>query len=163
MLNQLGLGRPDLRAWAMYDWANSAFQTTIIAAVFPIYFASVVAADLPEAERTANFAWATTIAIVIVALVSPGEADRAAARAIVGGERFLEVHLSAPVETCESRDDEGLYRRARAGDIERFTGVSAPYEPPRAAELVLPTHEISVDDSVSRLVDLLATHGVLRR
>ena len=71
MLNQLGLGRPDLRAWAMYDWANSAFQTTIIAAVFPIYFASAVAVDLPEAERTANFAWATTIAIVIVALVAP--------------------------------------------------------------------------------------------
>jgi len=71
LLDQLGLGRPDLRAWAMYDWANSAFQTTIIAAVFPIYFASVVAADLPEAERTASFAWATTIAIVIVALVAP--------------------------------------------------------------------------------------------
>jgi adenylylsulfate kinase len=101
--------------------------------------------------------------ITIVALVSPGESDRAAARAIVGGERFLEVHLSAPVETCESRDDEGLYRRARAGEIERFTGVSAPYEPPRSPELVLPTHEISLDDSVSRLVDLLATHGVLRR
>ena len=71
LLDRLGLGRPDLRAWAMYDWANSAFQTTIIAAVFPIYFASVVATDLPEADRTSNFAWATTIAIVIVALVAP--------------------------------------------------------------------------------------------
>jgi len=101
--------------------------------------------------------------ITIVALVSPGEADRAAARAIVGDERFLEVHLSAPVETCEARDQEGLYRRARAGEIERFTAVSAPYEPPRSPELVLPTHEIAVEDAVSRLVDLLATHGVLRR
>jgi UMF1 family MFS transporter len=55
----------------MYDWANSAFQTTIIAAVFPIYFASVVAVDLPDADRTSSFAWATTIAIVIVALVAP--------------------------------------------------------------------------------------------
>ena len=71
LLDRLGLGRPDLRAWAMYDWANSAFQTTIIAAVFPIYFSSVVAVDLPEADRTSNFAWATTIAIVIVALVAP--------------------------------------------------------------------------------------------
>jgi UMF1 family MFS transporter len=71
LLDHLGLGRPDLRAWAMYDWANSAFQTTIIAAVFPIYFASVVAVDLPDAERTSKFAWATTIAIVIVALVAP--------------------------------------------------------------------------------------------
>lgn len=71
LLDRLGLGRPELRAWAMYDWANSAFQTTIIAAVFPIYFASVVAADLPDADRTSRFAWATTIAIVIVALVAP--------------------------------------------------------------------------------------------
>jgi UMF1 family MFS transporter len=71
LLDRLGLGRPELRAWAMYDWANSAFQTTIIAAVFPIYFASVVAVDLPDADRTSSFAWATTIAIVIVALVAP--------------------------------------------------------------------------------------------
>jgi len=71
LLERLGLGRPDLRAWAMYDWANSAFQTTIIAAVFPIYFASVVAVDLPETDRTSRFAWATTLAIVIVALVAP--------------------------------------------------------------------------------------------
>ena len=101
--------------------------------------------------------------ITIVALVSPGEADRTAARAIIGAERFIEVHLSAPVEVCEARDDEDLYRRARAGEIERFTGVSAPYEPPRAPELVLPTGEITVEDSVHRLVDLLAARGVLRR
>jgi UMF1 family MFS transporter len=70
-LQRLGLGRPDLRAWAMYDWANSAFQTTIIAAVFPIYFYRVAAADLSDTEATNRFAWATTIAIVIVALVAP--------------------------------------------------------------------------------------------
>jgi UMF1 family MFS transporter len=71
LLERLGLGRPDLRAWAMYDWANSAFQTTIIAAIFPIYFFKVVAAGLPEAEATSRFAWATTIAILIVAIVAP--------------------------------------------------------------------------------------------
>ena len=71
LLERLGLGRPELRAWAMYDWANSAFQTTIIAAVFPIYFHNVVAADLGDAVSTSRFAWATTIAIVIVALVAP--------------------------------------------------------------------------------------------
>jgi MFS transporter, UMF1 family len=70
-LERLGLGRPDLRAWAMYDWANSAFQTTIIAAVFPIYFHSVVAKHLGESLSTSRFAWATTIAIVIVAVVAP--------------------------------------------------------------------------------------------
>jgi UMF1 family MFS transporter len=71
LLERLGLGRPELRAWAMYDWANSAFQTTIIAAVFPIYFHNVVAADLGDALATSRFAWATTIAIVIVALIAP--------------------------------------------------------------------------------------------
>jgi UMF1 family MFS transporter len=71
LLTRLGLGRPELRAWAMYDWANSAFQTTIIAAVFPIYFFKVVAAGLPEAEATSRFAWSTTIAILIVAIVAP--------------------------------------------------------------------------------------------
>ena len=71
LLTRLGLGRPDLRAWAMYDWANSAFQTTIIAAVFPIYFERVAAAGLEPAVATSRFAWATTIAILIVAIVAP--------------------------------------------------------------------------------------------
>jgi len=71
LLDRIGLGRPDLRAWAMYDWANSAVQTTIIAAVFPIYFHNVVAADLGDALATSRFAWATTIAIIIVAAVAP--------------------------------------------------------------------------------------------
>ncbi len=71
LLNRLGLGRRDLRAWAMYDWANSAFQTTIIAAVFPIYFQRVAAADLPPALATSRFAWATTWAILIVAVIAP--------------------------------------------------------------------------------------------
>jgi UMF1 family MFS transporter len=71
LLDRLGLGRPDLRAWAMYDWANSAFQTTIIAAVFPIYYQKVAAADLPEALAMSRFAWATTLAILIVAIVAP--------------------------------------------------------------------------------------------
>src|SRR4029078_247323 len=71
LLDRLGLGRRDLRAWAMYDWANSAFQTTIVAPVFPISFHRVAAADLPAAEATSRFAWATTIAILIVAIIAP--------------------------------------------------------------------------------------------
>jgi MFS transporter, UMF1 family len=71
LLDRLGLGRRDLRAWAMYDWANSAFQTTIIAAIFPIYFHKVAAFGLPPAEATSKFAWATTIAILIVAMIAP--------------------------------------------------------------------------------------------
>src|SRR3954468_5679336 len=71
LLDRLGLGRRDLRAWAMYDWANSAVQTTIIAAIFPIYFQKVAAAGMPGPEATSRFAWATTIAIVIVAVIAP--------------------------------------------------------------------------------------------
>ena len=70
-LDRLGLGRPELRAWVLYDWANSAFVTTVVAAVFPIYFSSVAAADLPPPVATARFAIATTIAFVIIAVIAP--------------------------------------------------------------------------------------------
>lgn len=70
-LERLGLDRPELRAWALYDWANSAFVTTVIAAVFPVYFARVVAADLPPTEATVRFGLATTVALTAVAVLSP--------------------------------------------------------------------------------------------
>ena len=70
-LKRLGLDRPELRAWAMYDLANSAFATTVISAVFPIYFSSVAAADLPGAVATTRFATATAIAMGLVALLAP--------------------------------------------------------------------------------------------
>jgi bifunctional enzyme CysN/CysC len=101
--------------------------------------------------------------LAIVALVSPEEADRTAARDIVGAERFLEVYLSCPIEVCEARDAEGLYARARRGEIPTFTGVSAPYEAPRAPALVLPTHELDLDASVNLLIELLTSRGSLRR
>src|SRR4051812_29908847 len=71
ILNALGLHRRELRAWAMYDWANSAFQTTIIAAVFPRFFADYAAAGLTPAQATTRFAWASTIAAVVVAVLGP--------------------------------------------------------------------------------------------
>ena len=71
LLTRLGLGRRDLRAWAMYDWANSAFQTTIIATIFPIYYQRVAAAGQDQATAMSRFAWATTLAILIVAVVAP--------------------------------------------------------------------------------------------
>ena len=71
LLSRIGLDRPELRAWAMYDWANSAFWTTVVVAVFPPFFSDYAAAGLAPAEATARFAWATTIAISIVAVLSP--------------------------------------------------------------------------------------------
>ena len=98
LLDRLGLGRRDLRAWALYDLANSAVQTTIIAAVFPIYYNRVVAADLPAADATSRFAWATAIAILIVALVAPllgAIADFAAMK-----KKLLAVFLAIGAAAC---------------------------------------------------------------
>jgi len=70
-LARIGLGRPELRAWAMYDWANSAFWTTVIVAVFPPFFSDYAAAGLEPVQATARFAWATTIAVAVSALLGP--------------------------------------------------------------------------------------------
>ena len=77
--------------------------------------------------------------IVIAAFISPYRAGREAAREAIGAARFLEVFLDAPLAVCERRDPKGLYRRARAGEIAEFTGISAPYEPPEAPALTLDT------------------------
>ncbi|HZI79241.1 MAG TPA: MFS transporter [Vicinamibacterales bacterium] len=71
LLSRLGLATPELRAWAMYDWANSAFWSTIVTAVFPGFFADYAAAGLPPVVATSRFAWATTAALAVVALVAP--------------------------------------------------------------------------------------------
>src|SRR4030095_5173080 len=95
ILANLGLRTREQRAWAMYDWANSAVQCTIITAVFPIYFASVAAADLPPAVATERFATATTLALVVVAILAPvlgASADYAGAK-----KRLLAVFLGIGV------------------------------------------------------------------
>jgi MFS transporter, UMF1 family len=71
LLARIGLSRPELRAWAMYDWANSAFWTTVIVAVFPPFFSDYAAAGLAPSAATARFAWSTTIAVTIVAILGP--------------------------------------------------------------------------------------------
>jgi bifunctional enzyme CysN/CysC len=89
--------------------------------------------------------------ICITAFISPYRADRERARRAAGGN-FHEVYVRADLATCERRDPKGLYRRARAGEIPDFTGVSAPYEEPEAPELVIDTTAESVDASVQRIV-----------
>lgn len=90
--------------------------------------------------------------IVVAAFISPYRADREMARNIIGGERFLEVYVSAPLEVCERRDPKGLYRRARQGEIADFTGVSAPYEAPEAADVVLDSERRTVGQCVAQLL-----------
>ena len=77
--------------------------------------------------------------IVITALISPYRNDRDAAKRIIGAARFLEVFLDAPLEVCAGRDPKGYYRKARAREIDAYTGVSAPYEKPDHPDLVLRT------------------------
>ncbi len=78
--------------------------------------------------------------ICITAFISPYREDRERARK-AAGDRFIEVYVKADVATCEERDPKGLYKKARAGEIPEFTGISAPYEAPDAAELVIDTRE----------------------
>ncbi|MGE3675508.1 MAG: adenylyl-sulfate kinase [Polyangiaceae bacterium] len=100
-------------------------------------------------------------AIVISAFISPYRADRDRARQLVRDGEFLEVHVDAPVAVCEARDPKGLYAKARAGKLSDFTGVSAPYEPPLEADLVLRTDQLSVEQSVDKLEALLGERQLL--
>jgi bifunctional enzyme CysN/CysC len=89
--------------------------------------------------------------LVISSFISPYRADRERARA-AAPEAFHEIFIEAPLEVCEARDPKGLYKRARAGEIAEFTGVSSPYEPPESPELVVHTGEGAVDDCLSELM-----------
>jgi bifunctional enzyme CysN/CysC len=91
-------------------------------------------------------------AIVLVPVISPFRADRDSARRIIGADRFVEVHLATPLRVCEQRDAKGLYRRARAGEVREFTGISSPYEAPESPFLRIDTSERAVDDCVEELL-----------
>ncbi len=93
--------------------------------------------------------------IVVTSFVSPLRQDRAAAREIVGAARFVEVHVSTPLQVCESRDPKGLYRKARRGELPDFTGVNAPYEPPLAPACALDTAMLPEGSAAARLLDYL--------
>ena len=97
--------------------------------------------------------------VVIAAFISPYAADRDRARSIQGPGNFLEVYLSADLATCEGRDPKGLYKRARAGEIPEFTGISAPYEPPKSPEIVLDTARLSPEECVVQVAAYLQERG----
>lgn len=98
--------------------------------------------------------------IAITAFISPYRADRDKARALAGGA-FLEVYVKCALEICEQRDPKGLYKKARAGEIPEFTGISAPYEEPLSPELVVDTGQESVEESVEKVLAVLKQHGVI--
>jgi len=116
------------------------------------------------ADRTENIRRIAEVArlmndaglIVITAFISPYREDREVARNVVGAGNFFEVHVSTPLTVCEERDPKGLYKKARAGEVHGFTGISAPYEPPFDPLLSLDTSTV---DTVSCVDAVLAVLG----
>lgn len=100
--------------------------------------------------------------IVVTAFISPLRDDRERVRGLLPHGDFLEVHVDCPLEVCEARDVKGFYRRARAGEIANYTGITSPYEPPMRPELVLDTAHQSVDECITALWNLLASFDVVR-
>lgn len=90
--------------------------------------------------------------ICITAFISPYQSDRAQARAAASRASFHEIHVATDLNTCESRDPKGLYRRARAGHLLDFTGIDAPYEVPECPELTIDTGKLSVVESLQTLL-----------
>ena len=93
--------------------------------------------------------------ITIAAFISPTEEIRQMAEQIIGPDDFKEIFVSTPLEVCEQRDVKGLYARARRGEIQNFTGISAPFEAPKHPALTLDTSRISLEESVKQLLKLL--------
>ena len=101
--------------------------------------------------------------VAITAFISPYRADRDQVRGLMKAGDFVEILVDCPVEVCEQRDVKGLYKKARAGEIKEFTGISAPYEAPAKAELTLESHELSIDASVTAIVAYLESKDIVPR
>ena len=98
--------------------------------------------------------------ITIAAFISPTEELRQLARGIIGEEDFKEVFISTPLEVCEQRDVKGLYARARRGEIQNFTGISAPFEAPASPALSLDTSKLSLEECVERIIELIENNNI---
>jgi len=94
--------------------------------------------------------------LCLTAFISPLEADREKVRRIVGPEDFFEIYIKCPLTVCEERDVKGLYKLARAGKIKNYTGISAPYEEPDDADLVVETHLCEIGSCVATIVDFVS-------
>jgi len=93
--------------------------------------------------------------VVIAALISPFEEDRQNARVIFNSDEFIEVYVKCTLEECEKRDPKGLYNKARKGAIKDFTGIDQVYEEPKNPDITIDTSELSIEQSVQKLVSFL--------
>ena len=99
--------------------------------------------------------------IVSTAFISPFKADRDQARAIMAEGEFIEVFIDTPIEVCESRDPKGLYKKARAGEIPNFTGISSAFDIPESPELHIKTAEQSIEQSVMQIIQYLQEKQII--
>ena len=93
--------------------------------------------------------------VTLNCFVSPTIEIRNIAKDIIGAENFIEVYINASVDTCEGRDVKGLYQKARKGEIKDFTGISAPFEAPKSPEIEINTTQLSIDESVQKVLDYI--------
>ena len=114
-------------------------------------------------RRVGEAAWLFLDAgiLTVAAFASPYRADRFMVRRMFGPDDFIEVYLKCDLKVCEERDPKGLYKKARSGEIKNFTGVSDPYEPPENPEIVLDTDRLSIEESVSKIMDYLGEKGLI--
>jgi len=99
--------------------------------------------------------------IAITSFISPYRKDRDINRELLSKGEFIEVYVEAPLNICEERDPKGLYKKARAGIIPEFTGISAPYEEPLNPEIVINTDKLCVKDSADKIIDYLKNHKII--
>lgn len=99
--------------------------------------------------------------IVLTAFISPFIKDREIVRNLATEGEFIEVYCEASLDVCESRDVKGLYKKARAGEIQHFTGISSEYEQPRNPEIILNTEKLSVESSVERIITYLTDKQII--
>ena len=99
--------------------------------------------------------------IVLTAFISPYRQDRQQVRSLLSDGQFLEIHVDCPAEICATRDQKGIYKKAQAGIIREFTGISAPYEPPENPELVIQSNEEDAKAAAVKVVELIEKCGIV--
>jgi adenylylsulfate kinase len=99
--------------------------------------------------------------IVSSAFISPFREDRDMVRAMFEEGEFIEIYLDCPIHVCEGRDPKGLYKKARQGEIEHFTGISSPYEIPLNPEIIIETNCMTIEHSVEKIFSFLKEKGIL--
>ena len=100
--------------------------------------------------------------IVLTAFISPFRVERERVRNLVEQGDFIEIYCDSPIEICESRDVKGLYKKARAGQIAEFTGISSPYEAPENPELTVNTSTTDLNTSVQQVINELKSKGIIK-